>query len=444
MDSFKEAWPLVCDYCRERVVDVTYQIWISRISPYRIDIDQKIAYLFVPSTFHRDIIQRSYLSLLTDAVQNVFGPHFEVKFVVKEDIDKERQEKYESLPADQRQFISDEFTFDNYIVGPSNKFAHAASIAVAQNPAGAYNPLFIYGNSGLGKTHLMYAIGNEIKKNNPDMKVIYVKGEDFTNELIDALKKNTMPQFRQKYRTNDVLLMDDVQFIGGKESTQEEFVHTFNALYESNKQIVLTSDRPPKEIKILEDRIRNRFESGLLADVQIPDIETRIAIIKNKCESLGVEISDDLCEYIASKLKTNVRQLEGAVKKLNAKCVLAGEKMSLNLANEAIKDVMSDPDIPKPQTVERIIDEVVRNFGVSADDIRSLNSKKAELAHARQIAIYMVREITHLPLKKIGEEFGGRNYSTIVYNLKQFEKILSENSSLKETVEDMIKNVKGL
>ncbi|MCR5636382.1 MAG: chromosomal replication initiator protein DnaA [Clostridiales bacterium] len=443
MDSFAETWPLICDYCKSKLVEVAYETWIKRVAPYKIDVYDKTAYFIAPNQFHRDILERSYSEVLTDAVRNLFGEGFKIHFYIPDEIEKETKTVPENTTSDYKQNIYEEFTFENYIVGPSNKFAHAASMAVAQNPAGAYNPLFIYGSSGLGKTHLMYAIGNEIKKNNPNMRVTYVKGEVFANELIESLWKNKMPEFRQRYRESDVLLVDDVHFIAGKDSTQEEFFHTFNTLYESDKQIVLTSDRPPREIKTLEERIRNRFESGLLADVQAPNIETRIAIIKNKAQSIGLEISDDMCEYIANKLKTNIRQLEGAVKKIGAKCVLSGERMSINLANEAIRDVITDPDMPKPQTVERIIDEVVRNYGFTAEDIRSINNKKADLSHARQIAIYLVREITHLSVSKIGEEFGGRNYSTIIYSIKQIEKEMNTNSNLKVMIEEMIKNIKG-
>ncbi len=444
MDSFAETWPLISNYCKKNLVEVAYETWIKRITPYKIDIDNKTAYFIAPTEFHRNVLERSYSDVLTEAVRELFGEGFKIQFYISEEIKKEEQTgSIESNITDSKQNVFDEFTFDNYIVGPSNKFAHAASLAVAQNPAGAYNPLFIYGNSGLGKTHLMYAIGNEIKKNNPDMKVTYVKGEVFTNELIECLLKNKMVDFRQKYRNSDVLLVDDVHFIAGKDSTQEEFFHTFNTLYEANKQIVLTSDRPPREIKTLEERIRNRFESGLLADVQVPNIETRIAIIKNKAQSIGLEISDDMCEYIANKLKTNIRQLEGAVKKIAAKSVLSGERMSINLANEAIRDVITDPDIPKPQTVERIIDEVVRNYGFSEEDLRSSKNKKADLSHARQIAMYLVREITHLSVSKIGEEFGGRNYSTVIYSVKQVEKEMEKNESMRIMIEEMIKNIKG-
>ena len=334
-----------------------------------------------------------------------------------------------------------EFTFDTFIVGSSNKFAHAASMAVAQNPASAYNPLFLYGNSGLGKTHLLCAIGNEIRSTHPDCKVIYIKGEDFANEIIQSIMNKTTPQFRQKYRQTDVLLVDDVQFIGGKESTQEEFFHTFDALYDAKKQIVLTSDRPPKEIKVLTDRLRGRFEMGLLADIQTPDFETRMAIIKRKAEIIGLDLSDDLCEYIANKLKTNIRQLEGVVKKLMARYNLTKEKPTLSIVNESISDILND-DTPPELTVEKIVDEVSRTFGVDSDDLRSQKSRRANINKPRQIAIYIVRELTTLSMESIGKEFGNRHYSTIVYTVQQVEKDIKNDPSLRDTVEDIIKNIR--
>ncbi|MBQ2792550.1 MAG: chromosomal replication initiator protein DnaA, partial [Oscillospiraceae bacterium] len=334
-----------------------------------------------------------------------------------------------------------EYTFGTFIVGPSNKFAHAASLAVATNPAGTYNPLFIYGGSGLGKTHLLCAIAAEIKKNDPVADIIYIKGEDFTNELIEAIKNETTIAFHNKYRQADVLLVDDIQFIGGKESTQEEFFHTFNTLYEANKQIVLTSDRPPKEIKLLEDRLRTRFEWGLLADIQPPDFETRIAIIQRKAELLNIHVPDEVCEYIANKLKTNIRQLEGVVKKLKAYKLLAGTPPSVLIAQNAIREVLNDQQ-PVPVTVERIIAEVGRTCGVSSQDIRS-NKRSATISSARQVSIYIVREITGMSMAAIGDEFGGRDHSTVVYAIQQVEKNMQSDYKFREMVEDIMKNIQN-
>lgn len=437
MNSFNEAWDLICDFCKEKITGVAYKTWISKIEPLKINFDEKQALLLVPNEFYRQTLSKCYVSLLKDAFAEVFGAGLDrginICFLIPNEIDNKNSNNYK-ISAEY------EFTFETYIVGSSNKFAHAAALAVAANPAGAYNPLFIYGNSGLGKTHLLYAICNEVKKTKSQKICLYIKGDDFTNELIESIKKNTTEEFHQKYREADILLVDDIQFIAGKDSTQEEFFHTFNSLYEAKKQIVLTSDRPPKEIQTLEDRLRTRFEWGLIADIQPPDFETRIAIVKRKAELLGIKIPNDICEYIAKKLKNNIRQLEGAVKKMKAHHLLGGEPMGIQTAQIAISDILNN-DQPPPITVEKIIDEVSRTFNVSPEDIRS-SKRSASVSSARQISMYIVREITQLPLVSIGDEFGGRDHSTIVYALQQVEKNLSKNSKIKAMVEDIIKNIR--
>ena len=435
MDSFKEAWGIICEYCRQNLTEVAYKTWISKIEPVRLDFSEGKAILMVPAEFHRQTLTRGYMQLLNDAFASVFGEGIQICFTVPDEIvTREPEQNDISVDADY------EFTFSSFIVGSSNKFAHAASLAVATNPGGSYNPLFIYGNSGLGKTHLLYAIRNEIHRTNPEKIILYVKGDDFTNELIEAIRLNSASDFRNKYRKSDVLLVDDIQFIGGKESTQEEFFHTFNSLYEAKSQIVLTSDRPPKEIKTLEDRLKSRFESGLIADIQPPDFETRIAIIKRKAELLEMNLPDDIVEYIATRLKTNIRQLEGVVKKLKAQSQLYGEKVTINVAQKTISDILNN-DQPPPLTVEKIIDEVARTFGITSDDIRS-SKRNSNISNARQIAIYAVREITDLSMNLIGEEFGNRDHSTIVYAIKQIEKNMTKDPKLKATVEDIIKNIR--
>ena len=438
MDSFNDAWELICSYCQKKITDVAYNTWISRIKPLELDFDTNTAYLIVPNDFHRQTIKRCYIPLLNEAFEAIFQNNFNIALQTPEEANLPSPAKEIASPAEDTNY---EYTFDTFIVGSSNKFAHAASMAVAQNPASAYNPLFLYGNSGLGKTHLLCAIGNEIRQTHPDYKVIYIKGEDFANEIIQSIMNKTTAQFRQKYRQTDVLLVDDVQFIGGKESTQEEFFHTFDALYDAKKQIVLTSDRPPKEIKVLTDRLRGRFEMGLLADIQTPDFETRMAIIKRKAEIIGLDLSDDLCEYIANKLKTNIRQLEGVVKKLMARYNLTKEKPTLSIVNESISDILND-DTPPELTVEKIVDEVSRTFGVDSDDLRSQKSRRANINKPRQIAIYIVRELTTLSMESIGKEFGNRHYSTIVYTVQQVEKDIKNDPSLRDTVEDIIKNIR--
>lgn len=438
MDSFDDAWEVICSYCKTKITDVAYNTWISRIKPLKLDFESNTAYLVVPNDFHRQTLTRCYIPLLNEAFEAVFDNKFIISFKTPEEV-----EEYTKAP-EIKEKIKDtnyEYTFDTFIVGSSNKFAHAACLAVATNPSHAYNPLFLWGNSGLGKTHLLYAIGNEIKKNDPSKVICYIKGDDFTNELIESLRLAKMSEFRHKYRQADILLVDDVQFIGGKESTQEEFFHTFNALYDAKKQIVLTSDRPPKEIKTLDDRLRSRFEQDLIADIQPPDIETRIAIIKRKAELLEIDLSNEVCEYIASKIKSNIRQLEGTVKKLKAKSLLNHEKPTISSVQEVIADILNN-DVPPEVTVERIIDEVARTYGVSADEIRSQKNRSANISNARHVAIYVTRELTTLSMVAIGEEFGNRHYSTIIYTLKKVQDMMEKDRKVKEIIDDTIKNIR--
>ena len=438
MDSFDDAWEVICSYCKTKITDVAYNTWISRIKPLKLDFESNTAYLVVPNDFHRQTLTRCYIPLLNEAFEAVFDNKFIISFKTPEEV-----EEYTKAPEIKEE-IKDtnyEYTFDTFIVGSSNKFAHAACLAVATNPSHAYNPLFLWGNSGLGKTHLLYAIGNEIKKNDPSKVICYIKGDDFTNELIESLRLAKMSEFRHKYRQADILLVDDVQFIGGKESTQEEFFHTFNALYDAKKQIVLTSDRPPKEIKTLDDRLRSRFEQDLIADIQPPDIETRIAIIKRKAELLEIDLSNEVCEYIASKIKSNIRQLEGTVKNLKAKSLLNHEKPTISSVQEVIADILNN-DVPPEVTVERIIDEVARTYGVSADEIRSQKNRSANISNARHVAIYVTRELTTLSMVAIGEEFGNRHYSTIIYTLKKVQDMMEKDRKVKEIIDDTIKNIR--
>ena len=433
MESFTEAWNLICDFCKNRITEVAFTTWISRIEPVTLDFNQGTAILKVPNDFHRQTLERCYTPRLTEALDEVFGPGLKVKFVVPEELGQQKEERFQSD-------TDYDYTFDTFIVGPSNKFAHAASIAVATKPATLYNPLFIYGNSGLGKTHLLYAICNEISFRHPQMNILYIKGDEFTNEMIEAIRHGTTQEFRQRYRKADILLVDDIQFIAGKESTQEEFFHTFNSLYESKRQIVLTSDRPAKDIATLEERLLTRFEWGLTADIQPPDFETRLAIIRRKAELLDITIPENVCEYIANRLKNNIRQLEGAVKKMKAYHLLNGQAPSIATAQAAISDIINN-DQPTPFTVEKIIEEVARTFGITSDEIRSAK-RSANISKARQMAMYVVREITQLPTEAIGSEFGGRDHSTVVDALQQMEKNIQKDSKIKATAEDIIKNIR--
>ena len=419
MNSFGDAWELVCSYCKTKITDVAYNTWIVRIKPMKLDFDSNTAYLIVPNDFHRQTITRCYIPLLNEAFEAIFDNKFEIALKIPEEV--EQTVAPVSVPEENKN-SNYEYTFDTFIVGSSNNFAHAACMAVATNPSNAYNPLFLYGNSGLGKTHLLFAIQNEIKKNYPEKNICYIKIDDFINEMVESLKMKTMIEFRQKYRQVDVLLVDDVQFLGGKEAMQEEFFHTFNALYDA-------------------DRLRSRFEQDLIADIQPPDIETRTAIIKRKAELLDLELSNEVCEFIASKLKSNIRQLEGTVKKLKAKSLLTHEKITISSVQEVIADILNN-DVPPEITIERIIDEVARTYGVSADEIRSQKNKSATISNARHIAIYIAREMTTLSMVDIGEEFGGRHYSTIIYSVNKVKGLLEKDRKVKELVDDTIKNIR--
>lgn len=444
METIKEAWSQVLEYLHNLpdISDVAYNTWITCIEP--CTIEENTVILSVHTNFQRSIVEGQYAEKIKNAFREVLGISFELKILSKESqAPAEEKAAATVFPSAENMLgknSSDyEYSFENFVVGPSNKFAHAASQAVASKPASDYNPLFIYGGSGLGKTHLLFAICNEIRKNSPNMKILFTKGEFMTNELIEAIRNHSTKEFREKYRQVDILLIDDIQFISGKQSTQEEFFHTFDELHQAKKQIVLTSDRPPREISTLEERLRTRFEMGLMADIQPPDLETRIAIIKRKAQLLKFEISDEIAEYLASQLKSNVRQLEGAVRRIQARCQLEGATPSQLIAQEAIRDIKNDNQ-PTPITVERIINEVARTMSVSASDIRS-NKRSASISSARQVAIYAVRNITSLPMKAIGEEFGARDHSTVVYALQKVEERMETNYSFKSMINDILKNI---
>ena len=436
MDSFNDVLAAAKEYCKQRLVDATYNLYIDGLEAVRFEGSGKVT-LAVRNDFICTIVRDRYTPLLREALAAVLGFDVEVELVVP------AAEKAEAPVLVEETVDTDgryDFTFENFIKGPSNQFAYAAAQAVASNPSGAYNPLFIYGQSGLGKTHLLTAIATEIKKNHPEFNIVYVDCETFTNELITAIQAGRTDEFRQTYRPADVLLVDDIQFIAGKESTQEEFFHTFNTLHGAGKQIVLASDRPAKEIKSLEERLRTRFEWGLTADIQPPDFETRVAIIRRKAELLNLHMPDEVSEFIANHLKSNIRQLEGAVKKLNAYYLLEGIQPAIGVAQNAIKDILNETQ-PVPVTIEKIISEVARTYNVSPAEIRGMR-RTANISSARQTAIYVVREITGMSMEDIGREFSGRDHSTIVYSLKAMEQNLENDRRLKETVEDIIKNVR--
>lgn len=331
-----------------------------------------------------------------------------------------------------------EYTFDNFIVGSSNKFAHAACLAVARMPAKNYNPLFIYGPSGIGKTHLLYAITNYLREQNPNVKVIYIKGEDFTNQMIESLSRQAMHEFREKYRDCDVLLIDDIQFIAGKVSTQEEFFHTFNALYEGRKQIILTSDRQPREIKTLEDRLKTRFEWGLIADILPPDLELRIAIIKKKAEQVGIELPEEVLVFLAENLRSNIRQIEGAIKKLGARVFLSGENIDMDLARGCISELLGGAE-PTSVTVEKIFTSIFQKYGVKKEELVSAKRTK-DISYARHITIFVIREVTEMSLPNIAKIFN-RDHTTIMNSIETIERKLITDSMLDFEIKEIVKEV---
>ena len=429
MESFNDVFSAVKEYCSQRMVNASYNLFIEPLEFGRLEGDK--AYIIAPNLWLKGMVEDRFITMLTEAFEEVLGFTLVITIEVKE----EAEEKKEPINGGEYAF-----TFDTFIVGSSNKFAHAAALAVAKNPSRTYNPLFIYGDSGLGKTHLLNAIKAEISQNHPEANIVYVDGETFTNEIITAIRENKTSAFQNKYRQADVLLVDDIQFIAGKESTQEEFFHTFNALHNVGKQIVLVSDRPPKEIKSLEERLRNRFEWGLMADIQPPDFETRCAIIKRKSDLLRLDIKNDVVEFIATKVKTNIRQLEGVVKKLDALQRLEGKPPLMSNAQAAIKDILNE-QMSTPVTIEKIILEVCKVYNVSIGDVRG-KIRKQEVAEARKMAMYIVKDVCGLTMEEIGKEFGGRDHSTVVYSINNVSQRIKTDSFYRDTIEDIIKNVK--
>lgn len=438
MDSFNDVMDAVKAYCKGRVSDASYRVFIQDLNLLNFE-GTNIIILEVPNDVVMRFAAARYADLLKEAFASILGFEVELKFVLAAPA-PDGGKAAEKPKLDENDLPSGryEFTFENFIKGPSNQFAFAAAQAVAANPSGAYNPLFIYGPSGLGKTHLLNAIKIEIQKNHPDFNIVYVDCEKFTNETITAIKTATMEQFRQRYRKADVLLIDDIQFLAGKESTQEEFFHTFNCLYEAGKQIVVTSDRPPKEMKRLNDRLCSRLEGGLLADVQPPDLETRTAIIRTKAAQFGMVLSEEVVQYIAENITSNVRQLEGVVKRLTAYRDILDDTITVDSVKRAIKDVIrTGTYIPTPDV---IIEESARSFQLSGADLRG-QSRNKKTAMARQIAMYLMRNLTNLPLKEIGEEFGGRNHATVLSSIRKVEELLKSDPDISATVRDITSNI---
>lgn len=438
MDSFKALFDEVKKEIQKNLSEAVYNVWFDELE--FVSFDGTSITLSI-GEFKRKIIEQKFMQLLSDSFVKVAGFDVEIKFSdLGTSKNREASEKTKTKELNSEK----ESTFDNFIVGPSNKFAHAAALAVSVNPGAVseYNPLFIWGNSGLGKTHLLKSIANEMRKNRPEMNILSTHGEAITNELIECIQKGKMNQFHDKYRTVDLLLVDDVQFIAGKVQTEEEFFHTFNSLYNAGKQIVLTSDRPPKDMPTLEERLRTRFEWGLIADIQPPDLETRMAIINRKAESLNLVIPNDVVLFIAEKIKSNVRQLECAVKNIAAYINIYGTStVTVNIAQNAIKDIFNENNQSPEVLSKKIIEEVARSFSIEVNDIVS-KKQHAAATSSRQIAMYIISEMTGLPAKKIGESFSGRDHSTVLYSISKVRTELKKNSSLKNTIEDIMENVR--
>ena len=436
MDPFVSLWKDVKEEIKANVSETIYRLWLEDLE--FVCFEGEVVTLSTIE-YKKSIITSKFMNVLNESFEKVFG--FGAKFnLIDRSAAEEQLRKIKEDEELKQEILITENTFDTFVVGPSNKFAHAAALAVAANPGKAYNPLFIYGNSGLGKTHLLKAIGEEIKKNNPSASVMYTHGEDFTNELILYLNLGKMKEFHDKYRNNDVLLVDDVQFIGGKETTQEEFFHTFNALTDAGRQIVLSSDRPPKEIARLDDRLTTRFEWGLLADIQPPDIETRMAIIQRIGDISSLDMDSDIVLFLAEKIKSNIRQIEGVVRKVKAYADLDNtDKVTMTMAQRAIQDILRDNQ-PPVVTVEKIIFEVARTFNMPAEDIRG-KKQDAVTSRNRQISMYIVSEMTNLSTKAIGAEFGGKDHTTVLYAIRKIKNEVATNSNLRNIINDIIKNV---
>ena len=433
MYSSAYVWAKVLLHMEERLGAVTVSAWFDDAEV--VELNEEHLILYSSSDFRREYIRRRCAAYIQDALKETFNSDAKLIVFGDEELAAYKSHGKQKTTMD----FNPQFCFENFVVGPSNRFAHGAAIAVTNNPGQVYNPLFIYGPAGVGKTHLLYAIANGIRKQSPDANIVYIKGDQFTNELIDAIKSGKNIEFRSKYREADLFLIDDIQFIAGKESTQEEFFHTFNKLYEEHKQIVMTSDRKPSDMVTLEDRLKTRFEWGLLADIQPPDYETRMAIIKNKAHSLGLDLNDEVCNYIAVNVTSNVRQIEGTVKKIMAYRDLNNMPLDLPNVSRAISDMFKSEGNALP-TPSLIITQVCKFYSIEEDVLRG-TLKNKNTAEARQIATYLIRKLTNLSLPDIGKEFN-RDHSTILYGIRKVEVALKKgDQQLQDNIRDITANI---
>ena len=434
MNSLNDIWEAVLDVLRSKLTETSIKTWFADCTPVELT-DGKFIIHTAGNDFKRGMIINRYSEIIQGALKELFSFDFELVVLSGdelEDYKAEVKDRY-ALPE------MDGYTFDNFIVGSSNKYAHAAALGVSKNPGSrAYNPLFIYGNSGLGKTHLLLAIGSAIHEADPKATIAYVKGDDFTVQMVRAIKDGTAEEFRQKYRNVDLFLVDDIQFIAGKEATQEEFFHTFNNIYEAGHQIVITSDRPPMDMLKLDDRLRTRFEGGLMADVQPPDVETRMAIIRNKAGQLGMALSDEVVQFIADSVTSNIRQIEGIIKRITALRQITGDIIDINTVKRAMQDVVRMGSyVPTPDI---IIEETARYYSISPDDIKGQKRSK-NIAIARHVSIYLIRSLTGIVLNDIGGVFQDRNHSTILSSIHKIEGMIKSDPEMAATIRDITSNI---
>ena len=445
MDTNK-IWDSFIEEIKKSTSKLSFDMFFSDLSLYKLDVDNKIIYIQLEDISIIKFLREKYIVQIEDIFSRMLGDDFQVIIKSKDEyksnkIDKKKKVR-KSLYKDNSKLFNPKFNFENFVVGGNNRFAYAASLAVAESPAEAYNPLFLYGGSGLGKTHLMQAIGIQVIKNDPTSNVLYISSETFTNELIEAINTQNTNQFKEKYRNIDILLIDDIQFLEGKEATQEEFFHTFNTLYENNKQIVISSDRPPSNLQKLDERLTTRFGFGITADVQPADFETRVAILKKKIELADIELDSDIeevCNLIAEKIKYNIRELEGAMNRMISFSEIMNNKIDLDFAKIVLKDIYRDTD--KAIAPERIRSTVASYYDIKVSDLDS-KRRTAEIALARQVAMYLCRESTDFSFSKIGEIFGGRDHSTVMSNCNKIQTLYQEDELIKYDIDEINKKLK--
>ncbi|AZK45579.1 chromosomal replication initiator protein DnaA [Paenibacillus lentus] len=447
MDSHtSEIWQHILSIINTKLSKPSFDTWFKATKVVSLTDDSIV--ISAPTTFAVEWLESRYTKLVATTVYEYLDKQVDVSFVIEESAPAEQTQKQKEAPTPVAieepisHMLNPKYTFDTFVIGSGNRFAHAASLAVAEAPARAYNPLFLYGGVGLGKTHLMHAIGHYILEHSPSSKVVYISSEKFTNEFINSIRDNRAESFRNKYRNIDILLIDDIQFLAGKESTQEEFFHTFNALHEERKQIIISSDRPPKEIPTLEERLRSRFEWGLITDIQPPDLETRIAILRKKAKAENLDIPNEAMMYIANQIDTNIRELEGALIRVVAYSSLINQDITTHLAAEALKDIIPSSR-PKMITIQDIQQKVGEYYNLKIEDFKARKRTKA-IAFPRQIAMYLSRELTDFSLPKIGDAFGGRDHTTVIHAHDKISQALKNDQELYKVVNNLIEKIKNL